>query len=43
MGGDGRSNQLGEEEEEAEADNFKEEEAAAGVANETAEDEAKEI
>ena len=43
MDGDGRSTQLGEEEEEAEAVDFKEEEAAVGVVEEATEEEAKEI
>ena len=43
MNGDGRSTNLGEEEEEADADDFKAEEAAVGVVEEAVEDEAKEI
>ena len=43
MDGDGRSTQLGEDEEEAEAAYFKAEEAVAGLVEEAAEYEAKEI
>ena len=41
MDGDGRLTQMGGEEEEAEANDFKSEEAMVGVSNESVEDEAK--